>query len=106
MRFVGSEGVMVAGFNTLTLTRHPREIEPGYTIGTFPKTVQEQFLKDYRAKYPMTTPSADAMRADREDVYTPPRTHNAHQQRAASLRLGPGKAGVTRWGGLLARVGL
>ncbi|MCC6589489.1 MAG: Gfo/Idh/MocA family oxidoreductase [Bryobacterales bacterium] len=78
VRFVGSEGVMTVGYTTLTLQRHPRETEPGYTIGTFPKAVQEQFLKDYNAKYPKGKPNADAMRPDREDVFSPPRDHSPH----------------------------
>lgn len=78
LRFVGSEGVMTVGYNTLTVTRHPREAEPGYTIGTFPQAVQDRFLKEYRAKYPEMRPSADAMRPDREDVFTPPRDHSPH----------------------------
>ena len=51
-RFVGSEGVMTIGGSSVTLNKVPREKEPGYTIETFPKAVQEQFLKEYRAKYP------------------------------------------------------
>jgi hypothetical protein len=78
VRFVGSEGVMTVGYTTLTLTRHPRESEPGYTIGTFPQAVQEQFLKEYHQKYPKTRPSADAMRPDKEEVYSPPRDHSPH----------------------------
>jgi predicted dehydrogenase len=50
-RFVGSEGVMTLGAG-LTLSRRARAQEPGYTINTFPKQVQEEFLKEYRAKYP------------------------------------------------------
>ncbi|MCZ2077391.1 MAG: Gfo/Idh/MocA family oxidoreductase [Bryobacterales bacterium] len=77
-RFVGSEGVMTTTMSELTLSRRPRETEPGYTIGTFPKAVQEQFLKEYRANYPEQRPSADAMRPDREETFEPPRSHNAH----------------------------
>ncbi|MCL4850705.1 MAG: gfo/Idh/MocA family oxidoreductase, partial [Bryobacteraceae bacterium] len=70
--------VMTTTMSELTLSRRPRETEPGYTIGTFPKAVQEQFLKEYRAKYPEQRPSADAMRPDREETFEPPRSHNAH----------------------------
>lgn len=78
VRFVGSEGVMNVGYSTLTVNRRPREAEPGYTINTFPKAVQDQFLKDYRAKFPEQRPNADSMRPDKEDVYTPPRDHVPH----------------------------
>src|SRR5207237_10853566 len=50
-RFIGDEGVMTVG-STVTVARKPRPKEPGYTIETFPKAVQEQFLKAYRAQYP------------------------------------------------------
>ncbi len=51
LRCIGSEGMLTIG-NTVTLARTPREAEPGYTIDTFPKAVQEQFFKEYREKYP------------------------------------------------------
>ena len=39
-RFVGSEGILTIG-GGVTVTKTPRETEPGYTIDTFPKAVQE-----------------------------------------------------------------
>lgn len=50
-RFIGSEGVMTIG-SSVTVSRKPRPKEPGHTIKTFPKAIQEIFLKDYRAQYP------------------------------------------------------
>jgi hypothetical protein len=50
-RFVGSDGVLTIGPGA-TLSRRRKPTEPGYTISTFPKAVQEAFLKEYRAKYP------------------------------------------------------
>ncbi len=78
LRFVGSEGVMTVGYSTLTLSRKPREAEPGFTIGTFPKDIQEKFLKDYHGRYPERRPVADSMRPEKEDVFTPPREHVPH----------------------------
>ena len=46
----------------VTLSKQPRETEPGYTIDTFPKAIQEQYLKEYREKYPVRRASADSMR--------------------------------------------
>jgi len=80
VRFVGSEGVMTPTMNSVTLARTPREAEPGYTISTFPVKVQEQFLSDYRAKYPQSRPSADALRPDKTEVFTPPSSHNPHRE--------------------------
>ncbi len=77
-RFVGSDGVMTTSMTGVVLTSTPPEGEPGYTIGTFPKAVQEKFLQEYRRKYPPMRPNADSLRPDREDRYVPPREHNAH----------------------------
>ncbi|HTV14360.1 MAG TPA: Gfo/Idh/MocA family oxidoreductase [Acidobacteriaceae bacterium] len=50
--FTGSEGTLSIGWNGLTVDRVPREKEPGLMIGTFTNAMQQQILKDYRAKYP------------------------------------------------------
>ena len=76
-RFVGSEGILSVD-NGVTVSKQPRETEPGYTIDTFPKAVQEQFLKEYREKYPPSRPTADAMRPIGEDKYMPPRGYSDH----------------------------
>jgi predicted dehydrogenase len=76
-RFVGSEGVMSIATG-VTISKTPRETEPGYTIDTFPKAVQEKFLEDYRKKYPDTRPIADSIRPLREEKYLPPRGYNDH----------------------------
>jgi len=75
-RFTGSEGIMTIGYNGVTMAKQPRETEPGYTIGTFPLAVQEEFLKQYRAKYPETRPSADAMRPTTQEVFSAPHNYS------------------------------
>jgi predicted dehydrogenase len=74
-RFVGSEGVMTVG-STVTITRQPREAEPGQTADTFSKAMQEAALKEYRSKYPVRVPNADSMRPVNEERYTPPRGYD------------------------------
>jgi predicted dehydrogenase len=76
-RFIGSEGILSIG-NGVTVSKQPRETEPGYTIDTFPKAVQEQFLKEYREKYPPQRPTADAIRPQAEDKYLPPPGYSDH----------------------------
>ncbi len=76
-RFVGSEGILTIG-NGVTVTKTPRESEPGYTIDTFPKAVQETFLKEYSDKYPKQKASADAIRPESEDKYLPPPGYSDH----------------------------
>jgi predicted dehydrogenase len=55
--FTGSEGTMEIAGNTVTVSRSPREKDPGYTIGTFTEAMQKRFLEQYRQKYPSTPPT-------------------------------------------------
>jgi predicted dehydrogenase len=72
-RFVGNEGVLTVEGQGLTLARSPRPAEPGYTIDTFPKAVQEQFLKEYRSKYPDLGPQ---LQPGSSEVYRAPRNYS------------------------------
>ncbi len=76
-RFVGSEGVLTIDDQGLTLSKNPRPAEPGYRIDTFPKALQEQFLKDYRAKYPEAGPQ---LQPGTSEVYRAPRNYNDTEQ--------------------------
>ncbi len=84
-RFVGSEGVMTTSMSGLTLSVPPKEVEPGYTIGTFPKAVQEAYLRQYRQQYPSRRNTAEAMMPEKTEQYTPPREHDAHQDHHRSF---------------------
>ena len=76
--FTGSEGVLQIGDRGVTVTRKPREKEPGYTIETFPEAIQKEFLEEYHKKYPITAPTAAGMEAVDEEVYQAPRGYNDH----------------------------
>src|SRR5579872_4664153 len=76
-RFVGTEGTMSIG-QGVTLSKHPRETEPGYTVDTFPKATQEAFLKKYYDQYPVARPTADAIRPEAEEVFLPPPHYSDH----------------------------
>jgi hypothetical protein len=62
----------------VTVSKTPRESEPGYTIDTFANAEQEAFLKQYREKYPEQRPNADAMRGTDDDHYMPPAGYSDH----------------------------
>ena len=79
-RFVGSEGVMTTSPSGVVVSTAPPEAEPGYSIGTFPKAIQEQFVREYRQKYPERAVNADSLRPDKQDKYIPPRSHDAHRE--------------------------
>jgi len=57
--FTGSEGTMEIAGNTVSISRTPREKEPGYTVGTFTEAMQKRIIDDYRQKYPPTHPSGE-----------------------------------------------
>jgi hypothetical protein len=54
--FTGSEGTMEIGGNAVSVSRTPREKEPGYTVGTFTEAMQKETIEAYRSKYPATRP--------------------------------------------------
>jgi hypothetical protein len=76
-RFVGGEGILTIG-NGVTVSKHPRETEPGYTIDTFSKAEQERYMKKYRDQYPQQRANADSMRPQSEEKYLPPPGYNDH----------------------------
>ena len=55
--FTGSEGTMEVAGQTVTITRAPREKEPGYTVSTFANEMQQKTIQQYREKYPATAPT-------------------------------------------------
>jgi hypothetical protein len=74
-RFIGSEGVLTIGGDGVTVSRVPRPSEPGYTIDTFPKALQDQYLKEYREKYPQRPPS-DTSRMTAEEKFVAPKGYS------------------------------
>ncbi len=79
-RFVGSEGIMTTSMSGITLSKAPPEREPGYSIGTFAKSTQDAFLREYRQKYPTRKMTPEIMTPEKVEQYVPPREHNAHQE--------------------------
>ncbi len=76
-RFVGSEGIMKID-NGVTVSKQPRETEPGYTIETFTDAMQKKFLEEYRKQYPTPPMNADSIRPQGEEKYLPPRGYSDH----------------------------
>jgi hypothetical protein len=61
------------GSDGLALSRRDPDKDPGYTIDTFPKALQEAFLKEYQARYPERERE---LRAAREELYQPPEDYS------------------------------
>ncbi|MBI4475676.1 MAG: Gfo/Idh/MocA family oxidoreductase, partial [Acidobacteria bacterium] len=67
-RFVGPEGTLTIGGGAVTLGRRQRSKEPGHTSDTFPKAIQDAFMKEYRAKYP----EQQELRPGSEEIFAAP----------------------------------
>lgn len=72
--FTGSEGTMTINGNGVSLARVPREKEPGYSIETFARSMQKQFIAAYRKKYPITHPAGEIPLG--EEAYIAPRGYD------------------------------
>jgi predicted dehydrogenase len=77
-RFTGSDGIMTVGSN-VTLSRQAPPLEPGYSIDTFTKSMQDAYLRKYRLDNPLPAVSAASMRANRDEVYTAPAGYSDHK---------------------------
>lgn len=87
-RFTGSEGIMTTSMTGITLQNSPDETAPGFTIGTFPKAVQEEFMRQYRKKYPAKPATPANVIASRETRFPIRQDAHAehHRQFYASIR--------------------
>jgi predicted dehydrogenase len=81
-RFVGPDGIMALGRDGITLTRRDPDKEPGYTIDTFPKAIQDSYLAEYRKKYPE---QKKQLRSGREEKYQPPQDYNETEAHTANF---------------------
>lgn len=76
-RFVGTEGILnLSVGSALTLSKRPRETNPGTTAGTFSKATAEKILEENRAKYPRGPQNADSMRPVSEETFAMPRGYS------------------------------
>ena len=75
-RFVGSEGILTIG-QGVTVSKAPNEAEPGQTANTFSKAMHDEYMKQYREKYPVRRANSDSMRPQAVETYLPPAGHDA-----------------------------
>jgi predicted dehydrogenase len=76
-RFTGTEGIMTVGKN-VTLSVSPKQMQPGYSIGTFSEKEQQAFLAEYRAKYPAAKAGAADMEGSRLETFEAPAGYSDH----------------------------
>ncbi|MBV8818356.1 MAG: Gfo/Idh/MocA family oxidoreductase [Acidobacteriaceae bacterium] len=83
-RFIGTDGVLnLSVGNAITVSKKPKEINPGTTAETFSKAIEEKILAENRAKYPPATVNADSLRASTEQRFAMP--HGYTEQYAHHL---------------------
>jgi len=72
-RFVGPEGVLTIGDNSVTLSRRPAAREPGQTADSFAKAAQDAYMKEYRTKYP----DRPELQPRADETYAAPQRYNS-----------------------------
>jgi len=78
-RFIGSEGSITTDIGSVTLSRVPREREPGNTADTFSRQMEADYIRAYRDKYPLPAVSTAALRRPTVQRFTSPRdAHEIH----------------------------
>ena len=61
VEFTGSEGRMSVGEDTLSLSRVPRETEPGLRSDLFSEAIQKRMTEEYGKKHPPEHPMGDTL---------------------------------------------
>jgi predicted dehydrogenase len=74
--FTGSEGSMTIGGDGVSLSRVPREKEPGVRVSMFAEAIQKRMLEIYHEKYPIAHPTGEALLG--EEKYVPPKGYSDH----------------------------
>ena len=77
LSFIGSEGIMEINGDSVTVSRTPRETEPGYTIDSFSEAMQKRILAEYREKYPLQQPT-EPPAVQFEKYVAPERYHDSY----------------------------
>ncbi len=74
--FTGSEGLMEINGTTqsVSVTRTPRETEPGYTVSTFADAMQKETVAAYRKKYPAGHPEGPP--AQQVETFVAPKNYS------------------------------
>jgi predicted dehydrogenase len=74
-KFTGSEGTMKID-RGVTLTKPPKETEPGMTPGGFSKAEAKKIIAEYRKKYPEKVMSGDNLESSEDETFQPPRGYS------------------------------
>jgi len=76
-RFIGSEGSITTDTAKVTLSRVPREKEPGNTADTFSREMEAAYIRAYRERYPLQPATTATLSRPTVQQFTSP--HDAHE---------------------------
>ena len=66
--FTGSEGSMIIAGDGVSVSRVPREKEPGVRVGLYSAPIQKRMLEIYHEKYPVTHPTGPILLGEEKYV--------------------------------------
>ena len=78
LRFYGREGIIHVTPNQVTLAKPGKQNDPGLSVGSFCKAMQDELTKVHREKYPVWQPSASTLPETGETRVTVPSSYNMH----------------------------
>jgi predicted dehydrogenase len=84
-RFIGDGGTITTDVSSITVQRTPRETEPGHSAYTFAKATTEQYLREYRQKYPWHKPTTENLATEGEQRFASPPGYDAHRHHMANF---------------------
>jgi predicted dehydrogenase len=84
-RFVGEKGILFIHGDGVRLARHNRPPEPGYNIETFAEATGQEYLREYRKKYPAMEATADGMRLTPVEEFLAPHDYSDHAAHVANF---------------------
>jgi len=84
-RFVGEKGILHIQDGGVRLARHTPPSEPGYNIETFADAMQQQFLREYRKKYPVRPATLGSMRSTPAEEFLAPEGYSDHAAHMANF---------------------
>jgi predicted dehydrogenase len=80
-RFIGSEGSITTDIGSVTLSRVPREKEPGHTADTFSRQTGAEYMRAYHEKYPVAPVTTSMLKRPTVQRFTSPRdAHELHMR--------------------------
>jgi predicted dehydrogenase len=83
-KFTGSEGVMTIG-NGVTLSKLPKEDDPGTSAGNFDAATQRLIQAEYRKKHPVKKQTVGTMEAMEDERWLAPREYSDHADHHANF---------------------